>query len=365
MGRWGRNAALAVLGWALAAAAIAAPQHLQAIKADALNHFYNLEYPQAIAEFRQVAAARPHAAGAWNHLAQALLYQEMYRMGALESTLYGKSDAFLQRKLKQPDPAEVAAILNAIGKAMNAAQAAVGKDANDAQAHYDLAVAWGLRANLAFSVKKSYWDALGYAKNARREAEIAHRLRPQWPDPLLIIGVQNYVAGSLPLTVKIFTSLVGYRGNKKLGIEQITHVAEHGGHAQTDAQVLLAVLDRREGWNQNAAKLLAGLAQRYPRNVLFAVESGEAWEAAGEHGKARTALQGVLARAQAGAPGYEHAPRAQVWYDLGAIAALYSQWKLAEQDYKHAAAVPNAPPLYRAAAKKAATIAAQKADGGE
>lgn len=338
-----------------------APADLAAIQASALNHFYNLEYPQAIAGFREIAEAQPHAAGAWNHLAQAELYQEMYRIGALESTLYGKRDAFLRRKLLPPDPSAVAAIEADLARAQACAQAAIAVDADDAQAHYDLAAAWGLEANLAFSVKKSYWSALRDAKNARREADIAHTLKPEWVDPLLIIGVQNYVAGSLPWTMKIFTSIIGYRGNKKLGLQQVAEVAEHGEHARTDAAVLLAVADRRDGNNRAAAALFASLTEQYPRNVLFAVETGEAQEAAGEHEAARQMFETILKRAQEGAPGYEKAPRAQVWYDLGSIAALYSQWQQAAHDYQQAAQVPDAPPRYREAARKAAAIAASKA----
>lgn len=331
--------------------------------AAANSHFYNLEYPQAIAEFRQLAAQDPRSAGAWNHLAQAELYQEMYRMGALESTLYGHADAFLQRKLLPADPAALAAFDHADSRAQLLAQAAIQNNPSDADAHYDLAVAYGLAGNCAFSLKKSYWTALTDAKHARQQAEIAHRLRPGWVDPMLIIGVQNYVAGSLPWTMKIFSSLVGYSGDKALGVRQITEVAEHGEHARTDAQVLLAVVDRRDGRNAAAAELFARLAARYPRNVLFAVEAGEAWEAAGEHSAARTELEAVLARAQAGAPGYEHPPLAQVWYDLGSIAVVYSNWPEAERDFKRAAAVPNAPRRYRQAAQKAAALAAQKAAG--
>lgn len=337
---------------------------LAAIRTAALNHFYNLEYPQAIAGFRKIAEAKPHAAGAWNHLAQAELYQEMYRIGALESTLYGKSNAFLRRKLLPPDPGAVATVEEDLARAQACAQAALAANAADAQAHYDLAASWGLEANLAFSVKKSYWSALRDAKNARREADIAHKLKPEWVDPLLIIGVQNYVAGSLPWTMKIFTSIIGYRGEKKLGLLQVAEVARHGESARTDAAVLLAVAERRDGNNRAAAGWFASLTEQYPRNVLFAVETGEAEEAAGEHETARQAFETILKRAQAGAPGYEKAPRAQVWYDLGSIAALYSQWPEAAHDYRHAAQVSDAPPHYREAARKAAALAARKARSG-
>lgn len=333
------------------------------VPAAGLDHYYNLEYPEAIAAFRAATQAAPGDAGAWNRLAQAELYQEMYRIGALQSTLYGKGDDFLADKPLPPDPAAVAAFEDAEKQAEHWAGQALQRDANDAQAHYDLAVAYGLQGNFDFSVQKSYWSALSQAKSARREAEAAHKLRPDWVDPLLILGVHNYVAGSLPWSVKIFSKLVGYSGDKDKGLRQITKVAEHGEHARTDAQVLLAVVDRRDGNNTAAAKLFAGLQQQYPRNVLFAVETGEAWEAAGNHDAARAAFHNILARADQNAPGYAHAPRAQVWYDLGQIAALYSDWPQALRDFQNAQTAPAASAKYRAAAEKAAADAEQHLNG--
>ncbi|MGN6591506.1 MAG: tetratricopeptide repeat protein [Terriglobales bacterium] len=333
------------------------------VPAAGLDHYYNLEYPEAIADFRAATRAAPGDAGTWNRLAQAELYQEMYRIGALQSTLYGKGDDFLADKPLPPDPAAVAAFEDAEQQAEHWAGEALQRDPDNAQAHYDLAVAYGLQGNFDFSVQKSYWSALSEAKAARREAEAAHKLHPGWVDPLLILGVHNYVAGSLPWSVKIFSKLAGYGGDKDEGLRQVTEVAEHGEHARTDARVLLAVVDRRDGRNQAAAELFAGLERQYPRNVLFAVETGEAWEAAGNHDAARAAFHNILARADQNAPGYAHAPRAQVWYDLGQIAVIYSDWAEALADFQNAANVPQAPAKYRAAAEKAAADARQHLSG--
>jgi hypothetical protein len=348
---------------AATALALAAVCFSQGQPTAGLDHFYNLEYGEAIAAFRAATTATPGDAGAWNRLAQAELYREMYRIGALQSTLYGKGDDFLAGKPLPPDPAAVAAFEDAEKQAEHLAGAALARDANDAQAHYNLAVAYGLQGNFDFSVEKSYWSALSDAKSARREAEAAHKLRPGWVDPLLILGVQNYVSGSLPWSVKLFSKLVGYSGDKNKGLAQIAQVAEHGEHARTDARVLLAVVDRRDGNNTAAAQLFAGLGQQYPRNFLFAVETGEAWEAAGDHEAARSAFHDILARADQDAPGYAHAPRAQVWYDLGQIAALYSAWPEALTDFQNAASAPQAPAKYREAAEKAAAEAQQHLSG--
>ncbi|MDP9113835.1 MAG: hypothetical protein M3O20_09145, partial [Acidobacteriota bacterium] len=62
------------------------------------QHFYNLEFPEALAAFRAEAAANPGSPDAYNHVAHAILYREMFRSGALESELVTGSNPFLRRE---------------------------------------------------------------------------------------------------------------------------------------------------------------------------------------------------------------------------------------------------------------------------
>ena len=62
------------------------------------EHFYSVEYPQAIASFEKAVAAKPGDANRHNYLAQGLLFSLMYRSGALESQLVTGADSFLRRE---------------------------------------------------------------------------------------------------------------------------------------------------------------------------------------------------------------------------------------------------------------------------
>ena len=44
------------------------------------EHFYNLEYPEASADFEKASAQHPNDPELHNHLAQALVFQETYRI---------------------------------------------------------------------------------------------------------------------------------------------------------------------------------------------------------------------------------------------------------------------------------------------
>src|SRR5438045_9114291 len=69
-----------------------------------LNHFYNLEYDKALAEFETAEQQDAQAIGPRNHLAQTLLYRGMYRNGALETELVSGDNPVLRREKPNPSP---------------------------------------------------------------------------------------------------------------------------------------------------------------------------------------------------------------------------------------------------------------------
>lgn len=327
---------------------------IQKLQTRGFHHFYNLEYRRALHDFQMLAHRQPWNSAAWNRVAEARLYLEMYRIGALESQLYGHGNPFLEVPLPKPDPRALAAFYRDNQRALRLAREQVRVHPGDAHAHYNDAAAWALRGSCDFALRKAYFAALHDALHARSQASKAVKLDPTFVDPRLILGVQQFVAGSLPWTEKLLAHFVGYSGSKKKGIAEIQYVAAHGENTRSDARVLLAVIDRREGWNAQALPILAELSRQYPRNVLFAVELAGAEEAAGRHLAALRQYHAILRRAQAHAPGYQRAPLDKVWYALGHIHWLYSQYSRALHDFLLAAHAPTVYPRYRQAAWLAA-----------
>src|SRR5262245_58176199 len=54
----------------------------------AFDHFYNMDYDRSIQEFEQVLKRHPDDPFAVNHLLIAVLFQELYRMGAMDTSEY-------------------------------------------------------------------------------------------------------------------------------------------------------------------------------------------------------------------------------------------------------------------------------------
>src|SRR5579872_6437746 len=133
------------------------------------EHFYNLEYDQALAEFEAAQRQDPQAIGPCNHVAQTLLYREMYRNGALETELVSGNNPFLRREKMNPTPEVQKQFTEAVEQAIGLANTRLEKNANDTSALHGRCIAYGLRANYNFLVRKAWRDALHDATEARKD----------------------------------------------------------------------------------------------------------------------------------------------------------------------------------------------------
>src|SRR5579863_596270 len=159
------------------------------------DHFYNLEYDQAVADFSAETAARPQDPEAWNHLAQGILYRAMFHNGALETELFGGTNPFYHRqKLDMPADAEQQ-FTAAINQAMERSQALLNQNPKDTEALYALGVAYGLRANYSFLFRKAWVDSLRDATSARKIHAKLIAIDPNDVDARLVQGIHDYVIG--------------------------------------------------------------------------------------------------------------------------------------------------------------------------
>src|SRR5262249_5627715 len=131
-------------------------------------HFYNLEYDDAIASFEKAIAQNPSSPDLHNHLAQTLIFREMFRDGALESELVSGSNSFLRPPTLNPTPEIEKRILDEIAKAMALSDARLKANPNDTAAMYSLGISYGLRSNYYWVVRKAWHDSLKDATAARK-----------------------------------------------------------------------------------------------------------------------------------------------------------------------------------------------------
>ena len=249
--------------------------HETVAKQPGFEYFYNLEYDKALAAFKQQAEQEPTSPDGYNHIAQTILYREMYRAGMLSSDFIGGTKFVHQPKLVLTEEQETQ-FHEALNHAMSLAQERIASDPNDTRALYSVGVSYGLRGNYLFVVKKAWVDALHDATASRKAHKRVTELDPEFVDAKLTQGVNDYIVGSLPLHWKMFGFLAGFHGDKQRGMRTLKEVSEQGRMNRADAMVLLSALYLREKRPGDAIPVLTELIETFPRNPLLKVELAKA-----------------------------------------------------------------------------------------
>jgi tetratricopeptide (TPR) repeat protein len=310
-----------------AAASLARPPAEDNLAKTGFDRFYNLDYERAIRDFESDLKAHPNDPFAVNHLLTARLFHELYRMGVLD-TAYYSNNSFISQPHRKPDPQEQEKIKQLINAALKLEDDRLEHDGKDVNTLYARGVTRGLRATYTALVERSWFAALRSALGARRDHQHVLELDPSYTDAKMVVGIHNYVVGSLPWGVKIAVSVVGIGGNTKKGIEYLKDVANCAScQASSDAKVVLALFLRREGRYPEALDAIRSLTRSYPRNVLFALEEPNILRAQGKNDEAAAAYRRLFQQGREG--------RYNGHYEL----AAYSLGELlrAQKDYQAAA----------------------------
>jgi tetratricopeptide (TPR) repeat protein len=279
--------------------------------------FYNLEYDQAIAAYEKAVAASPDNPAYHNFVAQSLLYREMFRDGALESELVSGNNSFLRRPKMEP-PADVEKRFFAeIDRSMQICQARIAKNPRDTVALHTLSVAFALRANYGFLVRKSWRTSLYDSSQARKYDNQVTDIDPGNYDARLLQGGYDYIVGNLSWSLRALGFIAGYHGDKQRGLRTIEEVAAKGNDNRVDAQIVLCALYRGEGQASRAIPLVSTLIVRYPRNYLLRFELAQMYGSTGDRKNALSTLNEIARLKQENASGYDRIPWEKIYYETG------------------------------------------------
>lgn len=276
--------------------------------ASGFNHFYNLEYDQAITDFTSAAEQNPLDASIWNHLAEAVLYRAMLRSGALDTHVAVKPHAVLKRPKVEMTATEEQSFCASLEKALAISQARLDKDPDNPAALYTLGASYALRANYEFSVHKAWIDALHDASRAQQAHIRVCQLEPQNIDARLIPGLYDYIAGSLSGPYRLLASLTGHHGDRQRGIDTLETVAREGKLNRVDAEFVLAAIYRREHRAKDGVPLVEDLIRQFPRTYLLRFELVEMLNDTGDKQSALRELASIRELRLAGAPGFAELP---------------------------------------------------------
>ena len=298
-------------------------------------HFYNDEFDEAVADFTKDVHSNPNDAESWNHLAQAILYREMFRNGALESELVSGTNPFLRRPKMNINVEDKTRFNECIRNALRLSDAELKKDPRDIHGLYASAVAHGFRANYLFLVEKAWVDSLREATAGRKAEQKIVEIDPSFVDARLGLGLHDYIVGSLSFYMRALGLVAGFHGDKEEGIRQIESVREHGILSRYDAEILLAAIYRRERRPREAIPLLKDASARFPRNYLLRFEQVQMYSDFGDKEAALKILGELELSQQNGAPGYRNLIPEKIEYLRGNLLFWYGDLDPALSDLKH------------------------------
>ncbi len=260
------------------------------------EQFYSLDYDQAIRDFEAALKAHPDDPFAVNHLLAAVIFKELYRIGALDTEAYA-SDNFLTKKLQAPlDPAVGQRVKQLTARALGLEQALLQKTPDEVNALYARGATRALQSTYIGLADHAWFSALRNAVAARHDHERVLQLDPSYVDAKVVVGTHLYIIGSLSWPVRVAASVAGLSGNKQKGLDYLRQAtASKHVEVATDARIVLALFLRREQKYPEAIEVVNQLQHANPRNFLMATEYAHLLNAAGHGQEAIAAYHKVLA----------------------------------------------------------------------
>ncbi len=316
------------------------------LSAAAFDHFYDMDYDSSIQEFTQIQKRHPDDPDAVNHLLTAVLFHELYRIGALSAGEYS-NDSFVDTKHRAADPHTCEQIKSLVAKALAMEEKRLAASPKDAGAFYSRGVTRAEFATYTALIERAWFSALRNAVGARHDHEKVLELDPNNVDAKLIVGAHNYVVGSLPWGVKAASSVVGLGGSKEKGLEYLHQAAAANSETSVDAKILLVVFLRRERRFDESLQVIRSLEPQYPHYEIAAVALGDLARSEKDYAGAATAYDLMT---QVTKPDPEMAQRAAV--GAGEMYDLLRKRELALKRYEAAVAVDSGSPLAETARKR-------------
>jgi tetratricopeptide (TPR) repeat protein len=289
----GRNAA---------ASGAALPPEIMELRREGHEALYNLDSATATAKFEEIRRLAPHHPAGDLYLATILWLGHLNKTRRLQSGLYGSGSSFYAGVDKAKEGSEGDAVdadvdrafREKMAQAKTKALALVARNKNDADALYFLGAYYGVMAGYEASVARKFFSAMRNGSRCVDAHEKVLKLKPDYYDAYLSIGVYDYIAGGLPFGYKLMASMVGVRGNKKRGIGRLQTIIENNSPTADDARILLVAIFRNEKRYDDALALLEQLSSKYPRSYLLKLERASALVTLNRMDEAYAVFDGLL-----------------------------------------------------------------------
>jgi tetratricopeptide (TPR) repeat protein len=315
------------------------PLNLDPFVRQAYDRFYILDYDGALSRFERVQAQNPMNPLAVDYVLDAVIFRELYRLDLLDTTFYAHDGFLTGKHAVSVDPAVAGRVNLLFSKAIEISEQQLGKNPEDVDALFARGWARSLRAVYIGLIDRGFVSALHVALQARSDNEKVLKLDPRYIDARLVVGVHQYVTGSLPFGLKMLIGAAGITGSKSKGIEDLREAGAHGVITSVEARTALGLFLRREAKYDEAIAVTKSLTDEYPRDFLFRLELANLTKDAGRGREAIAQYQQVIALARK--PGFFPSAHLELaWFGLADTLQGQRNYADAAEAYNEATAQP-------------------------
>jgi tetratricopeptide (TPR) repeat protein len=274
------------------------PLNYDPVVRDAYQHFYNFDFDGALSRFEQVAEAHPKDPLATAYVLHCILFRELYRLDLLDTTFYA-NDGFLTGKHTVAEDTRVRDQIDQLyNKTAGQADAILRDHPDDLNALFARGWARSLRAAYLAMAERSFVSGLRAALDAKNDHERVLQLDPQYVDAKMVVGVYQFVVGSLGFGFKMLVGVAGISGSKSKGLDMLRDSAARGVITSVESRTCIALFLRREGDYKQAISIVQGQAREYPRDFLFALEEANLLKDDGQGEAAIAAYRKLIEKAK-------------------------------------------------------------------
>lgn len=233
---------------------------------------YNLQFERAHAQFDRWVKEHPNdPLGPASH-ASAYLFQELNRLGILESEFLKDDKKLAARSGARSDARLRGLFYEQARRAEAVAKTHLARNPHHQDSLLALTISYGSQADYLNLVEKRPVASLPLFKKSNSHAQALLKLNPSAYDAWTASGFTEYLAGSLPFYVRWFVRFDSVHGEKQRALEQLRLAAARGRYLRPFAKILLAAVCLREKQLAESARLLEELREEFPANPLFAAE---------------------------------------------------------------------------------------------
>lgn len=242
---------------------------------------YNIDYATARTKFEEIRKRVPQHPAGDLYLAMVIWLEHLNKSRRLQTGLYQDESSFYAGAEEAKEEAEGDAVDAAVDRAFRdrmaqaktKALAMVARNKNDADAQYFLGAYYGVMAGYEASVARKFFAAMRNGSRSVDAHEKVLKLKPDYHDANLSVGMYDYIVGGLPFAYKAVATLIGIRGNKQRGIKRLETIVEHEAATADDARVFLLAIYQNEKRYEDALNLAQQLSTKYPRSYLLKLET--------------------------------------------------------------------------------------------